>query len=116
MEVGLDYINGCIGTSLDACEVAGLLSRMALTAEPTCEGQAVRVTVPPTRSDVLHACDVMEVGSNPRLVSRTQLYALHPPFLSPAPFFNENMQVELWEASPGSEGLESNAARSGRGS
>eukprot|EP00884_Botryococcus_braunii_P012239 jgi/Botrbrau1/21015/Bobra.0144s0029.1 len=56
MEVGLDYINGCIGTELDASQVSTLLSRMALSASPSSDGMAVRVTVPPTRSDVLHAC------------------------------------------------------------
>jgi phenylalanyl-tRNA synthetase beta subunit len=34
---------------------------MALAAQPTADGSAVRVCVPPTRSDVLHACDVIEV-------------------------------------------------------
>ena len=42
-------------------QIAGLLDRMALTAEATADGSAVRVQVPPTRSDVLHACDVFEV-------------------------------------------------------
>ena len=38
---------------------------MALTAEATADGSAVRVRVPPTRSDVLHACDVIEARSPP---------------------------------------------------
>ena len=42
-------------------QVAELLSRMALAAEPSPATQAVRVHVPPTRSDVLHECDVIEV-------------------------------------------------------
>ena len=61
MEVGVDYINRCVGTSLDAPAIAQLLSRMALDAGVAPGGEAVRVRVPPTRSDVLHACDVMEV-------------------------------------------------------
>jgi len=60
MEVGVAYINRCVGTALDAAAVAALLSRMALQAEALPGGGAVRVRVPPTRSDVLHACDVME--------------------------------------------------------
>jgi phenylalanyl-tRNA synthetase beta chain len=61
MEVPLDYINGCVGVDLDGGRVADLLSRMALSAEVADGGRAVHVSVPPTRSDVLHACDVMEV-------------------------------------------------------
>ena len=61
MEVDVAYVNRCVGTALDAPAVAGLLSRMALDAEVAPGGAAVRVRVPPTRSDVLHACDVMEV-------------------------------------------------------
>ncbi|KAK9822691.1 hypothetical protein WJX81_001468 [Elliptochloris bilobata] len=60
MEVGVAYINRCVGTALDAPAVAMLLSRMALDAEVAPGGEAVRVRVPPTRSDVLHACDIME--------------------------------------------------------
>ncbi len=44
-----------------APQIADLLDRMALTAEAAADGGTVRVLVPPTRSDVLHACDVFEV-------------------------------------------------------
>lgn len=54
-------INRGIGVQLGTAEMADLLSRMQLQAEPVQGQQAVRVMVPPTRSDVLHACDVMEV-------------------------------------------------------
>jgi tRNA synthetase B5 domain len=42
-------------------QVAELLSRMALAGEVAGDGSVVRVSVPPTRSDVLHPCDVAEV-------------------------------------------------------
>ena len=61
MEVDVAYINRCVGVELGAPAIADLLSRMALTAKTARDGQAVSVEVPPTRSDVLHACDVMEV-------------------------------------------------------
>jgi phenylalanyl-tRNA synthetase beta chain len=61
LEVDVSYINRCIGVDLAADEVAGLLSRMALKAETSRGGEAVSVEVPPSRSDILHACDVMEV-------------------------------------------------------
>lgn len=59
MEVS--YINSCTGLDLKAEKMAELLSRMALSAEPSADGSRVHVQVPPTRSDVLHPCDVMEV-------------------------------------------------------
>lgn len=46
-------------------QVVDLLNKMQLSSEHLegSRGQDVlRVVVPPTRSDVLHACDVMEVG------------------------------------------------------
>lgn len=48
------------GLSVDAAQAAKLLGRMQLTAEASQGGAAVKVTVPPTRPDVLHAADVME--------------------------------------------------------
>lgn len=61
MVVPEDVINRGIGVQLGTAHMANLLSRMQLQAEPVQGQQAVRVMVPPTRSDVLHACDVMEV-------------------------------------------------------
>ncbi|PON92694.1 Phenylalanyl-tRNA synthetase, class IIc, beta subunit, archae/euk cytosolic [Trema orientale] len=63
MEVPLSYINGAIGVSLEAEEVTSLLNRMQLYAEHSVVDKnqsSIRVSVPPTRSDVLHPCDVME--------------------------------------------------------
>ncbi|KAL9263670.1 Phenylalanine--tRNA ligase beta subunit, cytoplasmic-like protein, partial [Drosera capensis] len=63
MEVPLSYINDAIGISLEANEVARLLERMQLhaTASVSTDNKSnIRVSVPPTRSDVLHPCDVME--------------------------------------------------------
>lgn len=63
MEVSLSYVNDSIGVALKAEEVTSLLNRMQLSAKNTVpnEGQCnITVSVPPTRSDVLHPCDVME--------------------------------------------------------
>lgn len=63
MEVSLSYINHTIGVSLEAEEVTSLLNRMQLHAERSASGDNqwnINVLVPPTRSDVLHPCDVME--------------------------------------------------------
>lgn len=61
MVVPINTIVRGIGVQLEPAQIADLLSRMQLQAKV--EGtQAVQVLVPPTRSDVLHACDVMEVS------------------------------------------------------
>ncbi|TYK28376.1 putative phenylalanine--tRNA ligase beta subunit isoform X2 [Cucumis melo var. makuwa] len=62
MEVSLSYINKCIGVSLETEEVISLLNRMQLHAEQSASGDksSLTISVPPTRSDVLHPCDVME--------------------------------------------------------
>lgn len=63
MKVSLAYINGIAGISLEADKVAGLLNKMQLHAEqsaPEDKDCIFTVSVPPTRSDVLHACDIAE--------------------------------------------------------
>lgn len=61
LDVSVGYINSSTGLELDAQKISRLLSRMALPALPVDGTDNIRVHVPPTRSDVLHACDVMEV-------------------------------------------------------
>ncbi|XP_033763908.1 LOW QUALITY PROTEIN: phenylalanine--tRNA ligase beta subunit-like [Pecten maximus] len=58
--VSVDYINRNIGIKVGPEETARLLTRMCLAAEVTEGGAQVRVEVPPTRQDVIHACDVVE--------------------------------------------------------
>uniref|UniRef100_A0A7N0URX8 phenylalanine--tRNA ligase n=1 Tax=Kalanchoe fedtschenkoi TaxID=63787 RepID=A0A7N0URX8_KALFE len=63
MDVSLSYINGAIGVSLEADQVISLLNKMQLSAKHLKLKDGSRgfsVSVPPTRSDVIHACDVME--------------------------------------------------------
>lgn len=63
MDVSLSYITrNVVGVSLEAGEVISLLNKMQLRAEnATVDKQGrIRVSVPPTRSDVLHAVDVAE--------------------------------------------------------
>ncbi|KAI2639285.1 phenylalanyl-tRNA synthetase [Xylaria nigripes] len=58
MEVDVDYINGCCGLNESPDSICKLLRRMAYASRPL--GSKIEVFVPPTRPDVLHACDVME--------------------------------------------------------
>ncbi|XP_073144388.1 phenylalanine--tRNA ligase beta subunit, cytoplasmic-like isoform X3 [Henckelia pumila] len=63
MVVPLSYITSAVGVSLPAEKVAGLLNKMQLHAEHSVskEKQTIfTISVPPTRSDILHPCDVAE--------------------------------------------------------
>lgn len=52
-------INSMLGLNLSSSEISSLLTKMLLKSEPVDES-SVRINVPPTRSDILHACDVVE--------------------------------------------------------
>lgn len=58
----ISEITGRIGISLTAAEVIPLLYKMQLQAEQSSMGDncSISVSVPPTRSDILHACDLAE--------------------------------------------------------
>ncbi|KAI0181007.1 phenylalanyl-tRNA synthetase beta chain [Hypoxylon sp. FL1284] len=60
--VEVDYLNGCLGLSESAENLSKLLTKMAVTAQPSSEDpQAlIEVTIPPTRADILQRCDIME--------------------------------------------------------
>lgn len=64
LEVPVSLVNGNLGISLEAEAMAGLLTRMQLSAtvsKGSSSGEArLSLQVPPTRSDILHACDVVE--------------------------------------------------------
>jgi hypothetical protein len=65
MECSVDYINSAtgipasIGKPLEGAEMVQLLQKMQLPATLKDE-KTMSVMVPPTRSDVLHECDIME--------------------------------------------------------
>ncbi|XP_062505124.1 phenylalanine--tRNA ligase beta subunit-like [Corticium candelabrum] len=58
--IASDEIGRKIGIEVTADELAKLLTKMCLAAEVIDEGQAISVEVPPTRSDIIHACDIIE--------------------------------------------------------
>ncbi|SPQ21524.1 ed9b93d1-3a32-4098-9b41-939fe61cd882 [Thermothielavioides terrestris] len=60
MDVEVDYLNGVCGLNESPASICKLLSKMAYSAEPSEDPKLIRLTVPPTRADVLHPCDVME--------------------------------------------------------
>ncbi|XP_041968309.1 phenylalanine--tRNA ligase beta subunit [Aricia agestis] len=56
--IDVDNANSYIGINEDGDAVASMLSRMCLST--THENSLLRVKVPPTRHDVIHACDLYE--------------------------------------------------------
>jgi phenylalanyl-tRNA synthetase beta chain len=59
-ETRLDYVNRALGLALSADDVVTLLRRMMLPASASDDGSAISVQWTPVRSDIMHACDVME--------------------------------------------------------
>uniref|UniRef100_A0A8C7MGW3 Phenylalanine--tRNA ligase beta subunit n=1 Tax=Oncorhynchus kisutch TaxID=8019 RepID=A0A8C7MGW3_ONCKI len=70
------------GISESTEHIAQLLTKMCLRSEVMSDGEQIEVEIPPTRSDVIHACDIMEdaamaYGFNniPRTTPRTYTIA-----------------------------------------
>lgn len=61
MTAHASYVNSCTGLSLSSNEVATLLKRMSLEAivSPG-NSDEITVSLPPTRPDIFHECDIME--------------------------------------------------------
>lgn len=60
MSLTTEYVNKLLGVQLPGPQIAELLTKMQLDAQLGPDGTSLTVCVPPTRSDVLHACDVAE--------------------------------------------------------
>jgi len=58
----LSYVESAIGVKIAQNKVQEYLRRMSLPSEVvnTPEGPVINVHIPPTRSDILHPCDIME--------------------------------------------------------
>ncbi|KAK1168452.1 phenylalanine--tRNA ligase beta subunit-like [Acipenser oxyrinchus oxyrinchus] len=55
-----DFVNKKVGFNETPESIAKLLTRMYLKSEVTGEGGEIEVEIPPTRSDIIHACDIVE--------------------------------------------------------
>uniref|UniRef100_A0A8C6UG08 Phenylalanine--tRNA ligase beta subunit n=1 Tax=Neogobius melanostomus TaxID=47308 RepID=A0A8C6UG08_9GOBI len=55
-----DFINRKVGINESTEKIAQLLTKMCLKSTATGAGDEIEVEIPPTRSDVIHACDIME--------------------------------------------------------
>ena len=56
----LDYIRGLLDLSSSAEEIMALLNKMMLPSILSEDGKSITVRVPPTRSDIMHECDIAE--------------------------------------------------------
>ncbi|XP_057694119.1 phenylalanine--tRNA ligase beta subunit isoform X1 [Corythoichthys intestinalis] len=54
------FVNQKVGINESTENIAQLLTRMCLRSHATGVGDEIEVEIPPTRSDVIHACDIME--------------------------------------------------------
>ncbi|XP_053176942.1 phenylalanine--tRNA ligase beta subunit [Scomber japonicus] len=77
-----EFINRKVGINESTEKIAQLLTRMCLNSQPTGNGDEIEVEIPPIRSDIIHACDIMEdaamaYGFNniPRTAPRTYTVA-----------------------------------------
>jgi len=59
LQCSVDYINSCIGINASAQDMVKLLARMCVHATVD-NSKQISVKIPPTRSDIMHACDIME--------------------------------------------------------
>ncbi|KAF7901888.1 uncharacterized protein EAF01_007186 [Botrytis porri] len=60
-EAEVDYINNCCGLSESPERICELLKKMCLSAKPSSKDKnLLDVSIPTTRADVLHQCDIME--------------------------------------------------------
>ncbi|KAM9038071.1 phenylalanine--tRNA ligase beta subunit [Sarcophilus harrisii] len=58
--VKADLINKQIGISETPASLAKLLTRMYLKSEVIGDGNQIEIEIPPTRADIIHACDIVE--------------------------------------------------------
>ncbi|XP_051839424.1 phenylalanine--tRNA ligase beta subunit [Antechinus flavipes] len=58
--VKADLINKQVGISETPASLAKLLTRMYLKSEVIGDGNQIEIEIPPTRADIIHACDIVE--------------------------------------------------------
>ncbi|KAK4413309.1 Phenylalanine--tRNA ligase beta subunit, cytoplasmic [Sesamum alatum] len=98
MVVPLSYITSAVGISLPATEVASLLNKMQLHAEHSVSANnetSFTISVPPTRSDILHPCDVDEdvaIAYGYNEIPKVKLPSLRPQSLNQ---FSDLIRTEI---------------------
>ncbi|XP_037552837.1 phenylalanine--tRNA ligase beta subunit-like, partial [Nematolebias whitei] len=59
-KLSAEFINRKVGINESTERIAQLLTRMCLFSQATGVDDEIEVEIPPTRSDVIHSCDIME--------------------------------------------------------
>lgn len=59
MQASTEYLNSCLGLHLTGSEYAKLMEKMALETKENAD-KVLDITIPPTRPDILHKCDIVE--------------------------------------------------------
>ena len=60
-DVELEYINRILGLNLDATKIRSCAEKMGINMTGVSDdGEVLKFEIPPTRSDILHPCDVIE--------------------------------------------------------
>jgi len=59
-KVSAKQICNQIGAEIPAAKMAEMLTKMCLQSTLSDDGDSISVKIPPTRSDILHQCDIME--------------------------------------------------------
>ena len=97
-EVSLEYTNRLLGMTLTIDQIEPLLAKMGLNVSKV-DGDKYTVDVPVTRSDILHACDIVEdigiaFGYNNLPIDKKEAASL---FLSKSKF-TDHLRQELAQA------------------
>ncbi|XP_073005660.1 phenylalanine--tRNA ligase beta subunit, cytoplasmic [Typha latifolia] len=103
MEVLLSDIIGPIGVSLEETKVIPLLNKMQLQAKSLSAGEnhKILVSVPPTRSDILHARDIMEdvaIAYGYNNITKTKPKCMTTGGRQPLNLFSDKIRAEVTRA------------------
>ncbi|GAM21674.1 hypothetical protein SAMD00019534_048490 [Acytostelium subglobosum LB1] len=60
IQASTKFINNTAGINLTPQEMVTMLQRMSLTSVLSADNESLSVSVPATRSDIIHQCDIME--------------------------------------------------------
>lgn len=96
----MNHMNKKIGIDVSADKVVSLLEKMSLAAKKTNQDN-VEVTVPPTRHDILHECDVAEdvalaYGYNEIVTRMPETHTIAQPF--PLNKLSDQLRFEIANA------------------
>lgn len=105
MNSSVEYINACIGRgiNLSPSDMISLLGKMGLSAKASGDGKNLAVSIPSYRTDILHACDIMEdvavaygINKIPKTVPKTSTVAAAFPINKLSDFVRRELAFSGW--------------------